>query len=205
MIERNVGTDFSAGGVLPTIHPTAYVHAMATVIGAVKLGRHVFVAPSASVRADEGQPFFVGDDSNIQDGVVMHALETESGGQAIPANRVTVGGQDYAVYVGKRVSIAHQAQVHGPCVIRDDTFVGMKSLVIRARVGKRCVIEPGCIIMNVNIATGRYVPAGSVIRTHADADLLPRITGGYPLKSLNASVVAVNKQLARAYAERDRR
>jgi carbonic anhydrase len=203
MIERNVGTDFSAGDVLPAIDPTAYVHALAAVIGAVRLGRNVMVAPAASVRADEGQPFFVGDDSNIQDGVVIHALETELGGQPIPANRVVVEGSEYAVYIGKRVSLAHQAQVHGPCVVKNDTFVGMKAFVFRSRVGSRCVIEPGAIVMGVTIATGRYVPAGSVIRTQAEADLLPRISSDYPLAKLNEGVVHVNKQLAQAYNQRD--
>ncbi len=204
MIERNVGTDFSPGDVEPAIDPTAYVHALAAVIGAVRLGRNVMVAPAASVRADEGQPFFVGDNSNIQDGVVIHALETETGGQPIPANQVTVNGSQYAVYIGERVSLAHQAQVHGPCVVLNDTFVGMKSFVFRASVGSRCVIEPGAIIMGVAIASGRYVPAGSVIRTQAEADLLPRITDDYPLAKLNEGVVHVNKQLARGYRERDR-
>lgn len=203
MIERNVATDFSAGNVLPAIDPTAYVHPLAAVIGAVRLGRNVMVAPAASVRADEGQPFFVGDNSNIQDGVVIHALETELAGQPISANRVNVDGTDYAVYVGQRVSLAHQAQVHGPCVVQDDTFVGMKSFVFRSQVGNRCVIEPGAIVMGVTIASGRYVPAGTVVRTQADADTLPRITTDYPLAKLNEGVVHVNTQLARAYRGRD--
>ncbi len=204
MIERNVGTDFSAGGILPAVDKTAYVHPLAAVIGAVRLGRNVMVAPGASVRADEGQPFFIGDDANIQDGVVIHALETELAGQPIPANRVTVDGSDFAVHVGKRVSLAHQAQLHGPCEVSDDTFVGMKAFVFRSRVGSGCVLEPGAMVMGVTIANGRYVPAGSVIRTQAAADALPLITEDYPMARLNEGVVHVNVQLARAYRERDK-
>lgn len=204
MIERNVHTDFSTGGILPVIDKTAYVHPLAAVIGAVRLGRNVMVAPGASVRADEGQPFFIGDDANIQDGVVIHALETELAGQPILANLMLVDGVHYAVYVGKRVSLAHQAQLHGPCVVGDETFVGMNAFVFQAEVGRRCVIEPGAIVMGATVASGRYVPAGTAVRTQADADQLPRITGDYPFARLNEGVVHVNVQLARAYRERDR-
>jgi len=201
MIHKNVLTDFSSRVCSPEIDPSAYVASLAAVIGNVSLGREVMVAPMASVRGDEGQPLFVGDRSNIQDGVIIHALETEHEGQPIRANRVEVDGRDYAVYIGQRVSLAHQAQVHGPALIEDDTFVGMKALVFKSRVGKGCVIEPGVILMGVQIPAGRYVPAGTVVTQQADADRMPAITADYPLKDLNKDVVHVNTALARGYNE----
>jgi carbonic anhydrase/acetyltransferase-like protein (isoleucine patch superfamily) len=110
-----------------------------------------------------------------------------------------VGGKTYAVYVGSRVSLAHQVQIHGPAVVMDETFVGMKSLVFRSSVGKQCVIEPGVILMGVSVPDGRYVPAGSVVRTQEQANQLPVITDDYPLKSLNKGVVHVNTALAKGY------
>lgn len=200
MIEKNVMTDFSSRAYEPTVDPSAYVHPLAAVIGNVLIGKNVMVAPGASVRGDEGQPLFIGDNSNVQDGVVIHALETEEHGKPVEKNLCEVNGKKYAVYVGNRVSLAHQVQIHGPAVVLDDTFVGMKVLVFRAFVGKNCVIEPGVILMNgVRIADGRCVPAGSVIRTQADADRLPVITADYPLKDLNKGVVHVNTSLAKGY------
>ncbi len=200
MIEKNVVTDFVSKAYDPVIDPSAYVHPLAAVIGNVILGKNVMVAPFASVRGDEGQPLFVGDDSNVQDGVVIHALETEHHGKPIESNLYDVNGKKYAAYVGKRVSLAHQVQIHGPAVVLDDTFVGMKVLVFRAFVDKNCVIEPGAILMGgVKIAAGRYVPAGSVVRTQEEADRLPVITEGYPLKDLNKGVVHVNTSLAKGY------
>jgi len=199
MIEKNVVTDFVSKAYDPVIAPSAYVHPLAAVMGHVCLGKNVMVAPGASVRGDEGQPLHVGDDSNIQDGVVIHALETEHHGEPVESNLYDVDGKKYAVYVGNRVSLAHQAQIHGPAVVLDDTFVGMKTLVFRAVVGKNCVIEPGVILMGVKIPDGRCVPAGSVIRTQADADRLPGITADYPLKDLNKGVVHVNTSLAKGY------
>ncbi|HRR40067.1 MAG TPA: carbonic anhydrase [Syntrophales bacterium] len=200
MIEKNVVTDFSSRIYEPAVDPSAYVHPLAAVIGNVTVGRNVMVAPGASIRGDEGQPLFIGDDSNVQDGVVIHALETEAHGTPVEKNLHEVDGRKYAVYVGNRVSLAHQAQIHGPAVVLDDTFVGMKVLAFRAYVGKGCVIEPGAILMDgVRVPDGRYVPAGSVIRRQADADKLPAITPDYPLKDLNKGVVHVNVTLAKGY------
>ncbi|MCK9196463.1 MAG: carbonic anhydrase [Syntrophales bacterium] len=199
MIGKNVLTDFSSKVYDPIIDPTAYVHPLAAVIGNAILGKNVMVSPFASVRGDEGQPLFVGDNSNVQDGVVIHALETEMNGEVIEKNLCEVEGKKYAVYVGSRVSLAHQVQIHGPAVVLDETFVGMKSLVFKASIGQNCVIEPGCILMGVTIADGRYVPAGSVIKTQEQADKLPVVTEDYPFRTLNKGVVHVNTALAKGY------
>jgi carbonic anhydrase/acetyltransferase-like protein (isoleucine patch superfamily) len=199
MIEKNVLADFAGAVYAPVIDPTTYVHPLAAVIGNVTLGKNIMVSPTACIRGDEGQPLHVGDDANVQDGVVIHALETEMNGKVIEKNLCEVDGKKYAVYVGNRVSLAHQVQIHGPAVVLDDTFVGMKVLVFKSRVGKQCVLEPGCIVMGVTVADGRYVPAGAVIRTQQQADELPVVTDDYPFKSLNKGVVHVNKALAKGY------
>lgn len=204
MIEKNVLADFSGKVSEPVIDSTTYVHPLASVIGNVTLGKNIMVSPTASVRGDEGQPLFVGDDSNIQDGVVIHALETEMNGEPVEKNLCEVDGKKYAVYVGNRVSLAHQVQIHGPAVVLDNTFVGMKVLVFKSRVGKGCVLEPGAIVMGVNVADGRYVPAGSLVRTQEEADALPVITEDYPFKDMNKGVVHVNTALAKGYLAANR-
>jgi len=204
MIQKNVVTDFSSAEVDPVVDGSAYVHPLAAVIGNVIIGKRVMVAPFASVRGDEGQPIHVGDESNVQDSVVLHGLETEHNGHPVKENRVTFDLTDYSVYIGKRVSLAHQVQVHGPALVDDDTFVGMKSLVFRSYVGMNCVVEPGCIIMGVRIADGRYVPAGSVIKDQELADRLPVIDESYALRHMNREVVHVNTALADSYSEREK-
>ena len=199
MIGKNVKTDFSARASEPVIDPSSYIHPLAVVIGNVILGKNIMVSPTASVRGDEGQPIYVGDDSNVQDGVVIHALETEVDGKPVEKNLYEVSGKKYAVYVGSRVSLAHQVQIHGPAVVMDNTFVGMKVLVFKSFVGQNCVIEPAAVLMGVKIADGRYVPAGSVIKTQFEADMLPSITPDYPLKDMNRGVLHVNKALAKGY------
>jgi carbonic anhydrase/acetyltransferase-like protein (isoleucine patch superfamily) len=178
---------------------TDYIHPTASIIGKTYIGHHVFVAPQASVRGDEGVPIYIGNDSNVQDGVVIHALETEEHGETIERDLKKVNGKRYAVYIGNKVSLAHQSQVHGPAVVGDNTFVGMQSLVFNATIGENCVIEPGAKIIGVSVPAHRYVPAGSVVNQQAQADALPEIVDGYKFKNINKAVVHVNTQLATTY------
>lgn len=202
-IHANVRATFNDEEKVPDIDQSAYIHPLAAVIGNVHLGRRVMVAPAASVRGDEGQPIWVSDDVNVQDGVVLHALETHVNGELVREAVVEVDGEFYGVHIGDRVSLAHQSQVHGPARIDKDTFVGMQALVFRATVGKNCVIEPKALVMGVNIADGRYVPAGALITTQSAADHLPYITEEYPLRNLNNAVVHVNVELAHGYHDQE--
>lgn len=203
MIHKNVVTDFSPAAHTPQIDETAYVHPLGAVIGNVILGKRVFVSPFASVRGDEGQPLHVGDDSNVQDGVIIHALETEKDGKPVEGNLVEADGKKYAVYIGSRVSLAHQVQIHGPAYVGNGSFIGMQVLVFKSKVGNGCVVEPGCILMGVTVPDGVYVPAGTILKNQADADNLPAITDTYPLKDLNSGVVHVNTTLAVEYKKAD--
>jgi carbonic anhydrase/acetyltransferase-like protein (isoleucine patch superfamily) len=195
----NVKTSFNHHLTYPDVNPTSYVHPLASVIGNVYIGKRVMVSPCASVRGDEGTPIYLGDNSNVQDCCVVHALETMEGGHEVSKNLFEVNGQKYAVYIGKNVSMAHQSQVHGPAVVGNDTFVGMQALVFKAVVGSNCVIEPGAKVVGVTVADNRYVPMGTVLNTQDAADKLPQITADYPFKKLNAGVVHVNVQLADGY------
>lgn len=199
-ISENVVTDFNPTAVRPELGRSTFVSPQASVIGAVHVGDFVYVAPFASLRGDEGHPIVIGSESNVQDGVVVHALETEEAGQPVPANLVEKDGRHYAVWIGSRVSLAHQSHVHGPAFVDDDTFVGMQSLVFKAHVGKHCVLEPRSLIMGVTVPDGRYVPAGTVVTTQAAADALPVIDDSYALRTTNDKVVHVNKALAVGYA-----
>jgi carbonic anhydrase/acetyltransferase-like protein (isoleucine patch superfamily) len=197
----NVATTFNPTVDKPQVAAGAYVDNLASVIGDVQIGAKVYVAPFASIRGDEGQPIVIGAGSNVQDGVVIHALETFESGQIVEKNQVLVDGKKYAVFIGAGVSLAHQSQVHGPAAVGDHTFVGMQALVFKSIVAKNCVIEPGAKVIGVTIAEGRYVPAGAVITTQDAADALPKITDSYQYARLNDGVLHVNEQFADKYLE----
>lgn len=172
----------------PTISPTAFVHEAATVIGNVVLSDYVHVAADTSVRADEGSPFFIGPNTNIQDGVILHALKNK---------HVRVGDEDWAIYIGRNVSLAHGALVHGPSYVGDDTFIGFNAIVHDSVVGSHCFIGMGAIVVGVEIADERFVPHGSVITTQEAADALPGVA--HAQREFNEDVVDVNRGLATAY------
>ena len=197
-IGPNVKTSFTPMVATPTVASSARIHPLAAVMGSVTLGKHVYVAPCASIRGDEGQNIYVGDESNVQDSVVIHGLETFESGHELVENQVEAEGKHYSVYVGQRVSLAHQSQVHGPAKVGHDSFIGMQALIFKAELGDHVVVEPGAKIIGVKIQAGRYVPALSLITKQSEADALPSITESYRYKSLNQAVIHVNTQLADA-------
>ena len=172
----------------PHVPSTAYVHPKASVIGRVVLGDDVHVAADTSLRADEGSPFHIGAGSNVQDGVILHALKDRC---------VRVGGQPWAIYVGRNVSIAHDALVHGPCYIGDDTFIGFKAVVHDSVVGSGCYIGIGAVVVGVEIPDGRAVPHGAIVDSADAVDRLPPTSEAHT--EFNHDVVEVNRGLAVAY------
>jgi len=201
-IRENPVTPWNPEPTAPVVDPTACIDPQASVIGKVTIGASVMVSPMASVRSDEGMPIFVGNRSNVQDGVVLHALETiDEEGEPVEKNLVEVGGQKYAVYVGENVSLAHQSQIHGPASVGNGTFIGMQAFVFKSKVGNNCVLEPRSAAIGVTIPDGRYIPAGTVVTSQAEADKLPEITDDYAYKHTNEAVVYVNVHLAEGYNE----
>lgn len=172
----------------PYVPATAYVHPKASVIGRVVLGDDVHVAADTSLRADEGSPFHIGAGSNVQDGVILHALKNRC---------VRVAGQPWAIYVGRNVSIAHDALVHGPCYVGDDTFIGFKAVVHDSVVGKNCYIGIGAVVVGVEIPDGKAVPHGAIVDSADAVDRLPPASAAH--SEFNHDVVEVNRGLAVAY------
>jgi len=130
-------------GVRPSIHPTAWVHPTAVVIGEVELGPGVSVWPCAVLRGDQG-PLIVGRDTNIQDGVTLH----NTGGKSITR-------------VGARVTVGHRALLHG-CVVGDDVLVGMGSILLdNAQIASGTMIGAGALVPPNKEIPGGVLALGS--------------------------------------------
>jgi carbon dioxide concentrating mechanism protein CcmM len=135
--------------------------------GDIHLGVNASIAPGVSIRADKGGSFYIGDGSSIQDGAVIHGLEQ---GRVLGDDR-----KPYSVWIGEGVSITHLALIHGPVYIGDHCFIGFRSTVFNARVGKGSIVMMHTLIQDVEIPPGKYVPSGSVITTQQQADRLPNV------------------------------
>ncbi len=189
-IMPNPITSFTPQRIIPLVANGSAIHPQASIIGNVIISPEVNVAPFASIRGDEGTPIYIGRGTNVQDGVVIHGLKD---------GRVTHNNAEYSVYVGNNTSLAHQAQVHGPAKIGNNVFAGMQSFIYKSEIGDNVVIEPTAKVIGVKVASGRYVPAGEIIKTQEQADKLPVIDQNYANKDLNHEVVEVNKELAYSY------
>lgn len=209
-IRPSIQTDFNPNITYPKISKTAFIDPFAVIIGDCEIGKLVMVAPFAVCRGDEGTPIHIGNYSNLQDGVILHALETTSHNKNIDDRRYSSQGSllkandtafnsGFAIYVGDKVSLAHDVQIHGPAFVGNDTFVGMNSLIFNAKIGNRVAIGVSSTITNgVTIADDKFVPPGSIITTQKQADALPKRVGS-PYETINNGVLHVNQELAKGY------
>lgn len=182
-------TPWSRSLAEPDIHQTAFVHSSCNLIGDVHLGQNVIIAPGTSIRADEGTPFYIGENTNIQDGVVIHGLEQ---GRVIGDD-----GEKYSVWIGKNASITHMALIHGPAYVGDSCFIGFRSTVFNARVGAGCIVMMHALIQDVEIPPGKYVASGSIITTQQQADRLPDVQDQD--QQFAHHVVGINQALRAGY------
>ncbi|MDQ6863749.1 MAG: hypothetical protein M3044_07980, partial [Thermoproteota archaeon] len=91
-IRPSVQTDFNPNVTSPRISKTAFVDPLAVIIGDCEIGKLVLVASFAVCRGDEGTPIHIGDYSNVQEGVFLHALETTDHGKNIDDRRYSAQG-----------------------------------------------------------------------------------------------------------------
>ncbi|WP_109513139.1 phenylacetic acid degradation protein PaaY [Pseudomonas ovata] len=114
-------TCYSLDGLTPVIHPTAYVHPTAVLIGDVIIGPGCYVGPLASLRGDFGR-IVLEEGANIQDTCVMH------------------GFPDSDTVLGRNGHVGHGAVLHG-CRIGEDVLVGMNAVVMDyAEIGARSFV-----------------------------------------------------------------
>jgi carbon dioxide concentrating mechanism protein CcmM len=173
----------------PQIDDSAYVHSFSNLIGDVKVAANVLIAPGTSIRADEGMPFYIGPETNIQDGVVIHGLEK---GRVVGDD-----GKEYSVWIGKQSCITHLCLIHGPAYVGDDCFIGFRSTIFNSRVSHGCIVMMHALIQDVEIPPGKYVPSGAVITTQQQADRLPNVEKSD--QDFAHHLVAINEALRAGY------
>ncbi len=125
-------------GVLPEIHPTAFVAPGASVMGDVVIGEDSNIWFGCVLRGDVDM-IRIGKRSNIQDGTVIHL---SNGTPTIVGDDVTVG---------------HGAILHG-CVLEDRSFVGMGSTILDGAVVESGGMLGACALLTQN----KRVPSGEL-------------------------------------------
>ena len=123
----------------PDVAADAYVAESATVLGRVTLGPKASVWFSASVRGDN-DAIVIGAGSNVQDGAVLHV------------------DPGFPMKIGERVSIGHQAMLHG-CTVGDGALIGIQAVVLNgAVIGEQSLVGAGALVTE-----GKQFPPRSLI------------------------------------------
>jgi carbonic anhydrase/acetyltransferase-like protein (isoleucine patch superfamily) len=121
----------------PDIHPSAFVHPDAVIIGDVSVGPEASIWPTAVLRGDSGR-IVVGAQTSVQDGTVVHCTEQMD------------------TVIGARCVIGHRVHLEG-CTIEDDSLVGSGSVVLHG-----AVIRSGALVAaQALVSPGSEVPSGA--------------------------------------------
>jgi carbonic anhydrase/acetyltransferase-like protein (isoleucine patch superfamily) len=120
---------YRLGDLVPEVHPEAFVHPEAVVIGDVTIGSEATVWPQAVLRGDYGR-IVIGARSSVQDGTVVHA------------------GPQFPTLVGDGCVIGHLAHLEG-CTLEDESLVGSGSVVLHwAVVGTGATVGANAVVPN---------------------------------------------------------
>nr|AIK66559.1 phenylacetic acid degradation protein PaaY [Arhodomonas sp. Seminole] len=152
---------YAIDGLRPVVHPDAYVHPTAVLIGDVIVGPGVYVGPCASLRGDFGR-LILEEGSNLQDTCVMHGFP----------------GTD--TVVEKDGHIGHGAVLHG-CRIAHNAMVGMNAVVMdNAVIGDSAIVAASAFVKADNHFPARSLIVGvpaKVLRELTDDEIAWKIEG----------------------------
>ena len=120
---------YALGDLVPIIHPDAYVHPEATIIGDVTIGAGSTVWPQAVLRGDDGA-IIVGERSSIQDGAVVHTAPVAP------------------TRIGNDCTVGHLVHLEA-CTLRDGSLAGVGSVIRHlVVVGEGALVGSGAVVLD---------------------------------------------------------
>jgi carbonic anhydrase/acetyltransferase-like protein (isoleucine patch superfamily) len=159
---------YALGDLAPTLGQGAWAAPSADLIGDVRLGPRASIWFGAVIRADN-TPILIGEESNVQDGAVGHSD---------PGAPLTIGA---------RVTVGHQAILHG-CTVEDETLIGMGARILNgAVIASQCIVGAGALVTEGKTFPPRSLIVGSPARA---------------IRALGDEQVAMLKLSAAHYAEK---
>jgi phenylacetic acid degradation protein len=171
---------YEIDGLVPVVHPTAFVHPSAVLIGDVIVGPRCYVGPLASLRGDYGR-IILEEGSNVQDTCVMHGFP----------------GTDTVVEVDGHVG--HGAVLHG-AIVKRNAMVGMNAVVMdEAVIGESSIVaacafvKAGMVIAPRSLAAG--VPA-KVLRQLTEEEIAWKGSGTRTYQELAVRSMKTMREVA---------
>jgi len=146
---------YAIDGVIPVVHPKAYVHPTAVLIGDVVIEEGVYIGPFAALRADFGG-IHVHKNANVQDSCIIH------------------GFPNYVTVIEEYGHIGHGAILHG-CRIRKNVLIGMNSVILdESDIGENTIIGANSTVKAKAQIPANVLALGSparVIRTLGEKEI----------------------------------
>lgn len=158
----------SVRGFSPIIGENCFVADNATIVGEVHIGSGCSIWFNAVVRGDVNS-ITIGNDSNIQDNVVIHGTF-----------------QKAKTVIGNRVSVGHNAVIHG-CTLEDECLIGIGAIILDgAVVQSGAMVAAGSVVLEGTIVEAGYLYAGTPAKKIKPVDdkikdMIKRISGNYAL------------------------
>lgn len=155
---------------IPFIGSDCFIAENATIVGDVTIGNQCSVWFNAVVRGDVNS-ITIGDQTNIQDGAVIHCTY-----------------QRAATVIGHHVSVGHNAIVHG-CTLNNYILVGMGAIIMDyAVVEEYCIIAAGAVVLENTQCESGFIYAGTPAKkvktvSEAQMQMLKRLPLNYILYS----------------------
>jgi len=180
---------YAIDGLGPVVHPSAYVHPTAVLIGDVIVGANCYVGPCASLRGDFGR-IELQTGANVQDSCVVHSFP----------------GAD--VVIEQNGHIGHGAVLHG-CVVQRDALVGMNAVVMDgAEVGAQAIVAACAFVPAGMKIAPRSLVVGAparMLRTLSDDEVLRKREGTLTYQALTLRCLQTLQEVAALpHAEADR-
>lgn len=141
---------YALGSRSPVLHPLAFIHPDAVIIGDVTVGEDSSVWPGAVLRGDYGT-IVVGRRTSIQDGAIIHATA------------------DHPTLIGDDCTVGHLAHLEG-CTINAGALIGSGSIVLHeAVVESGATIGAGAVVRNRMVVPANALAVGVPASIRADA------------------------------------
>ncbi|ENU23926.1 hypothetical protein F993_01242 [Acinetobacter proteolyticus] len=152
---------YSIDGVIPVVHPSAFVHPTAVLIGDVIIEAGVYIGPFASLRADFGR-IHIQANANVQDSCTIHGFP-----QSI-------------TLIEEMGHIGHAAILHG-CRIGKNVLIGMNSVILDyAEIGENSMIGANSLVKTKDVIPANVLAIGSpakVVRDLTEQERAWKING----------------------------
>ncbi len=133
---------YSFNNIIPVVHPTAFVHPQACVLGSVIIGAHVYIGPGAAIRGDWGH-IHIEAGCNIQENCTIHMF---------PGTEV---------HLKENAHIGHGAIIHG-ATIGKNCLVGMNAVIMdNVILGDECIVGALCFIKQHEVIPNRSMVVGN--------------------------------------------